>query len=107
MLVPGGTVLVMDEKVAETFTAPGDDIERYMYGYSIFVCLANGLADRPSAATGTVMRPDTLRRYAAGRRVRADDRPADRARGLPALPPGSVARGVAPAHVLTRAAPSR
>ena len=36
-----------------------------MYGYSVFVCLANGLADSPSVGTGTVMRPDTVRRYAA------------------------------------------
>ncbi len=27
-------------------------------------CLPVGMADQPSAATGTVMRPDTLRRYA-------------------------------------------
>ena len=64
MLKPGGTALIVDEKVAETFTAPGDDLERVMYGYSILYCLPNGLADRPSAATGTVMRPATLRRYA-------------------------------------------
>lgn len=62
----GGTapVLVMDERVAETFTAPGDEIERLMYGYSLLCCLADGLAHQPSAATGTVMRPDTLREYA-------------------------------------------
>ena len=65
LLAPGGTVIVMDENVAERFTAPGDDIERYMYGYSILVCLTNGLAESPSVGTGTVMRPDTLRRYAA------------------------------------------
>lgn len=64
MLVAGGTVLVMDERVAESFTAPGDDVERLMYGASILICLPNGLAEQPSAATGTVMRPDTLRRYA-------------------------------------------
>ena len=52
LLAPGGTVLVMDEHVAERFTAPGDDIERYMYGYSILVCLTNGLAESPSVGTG-------------------------------------------------------
>ena len=61
---PAARPIVVDEKVAERFTAPGDVIERLMYGYSVFVCLANGLAESPSAATGTVMRPDTLRRYA-------------------------------------------
>lgn len=64
LLKPDGVAIVMDEKVAETFTAPGDEIERLMYGYSLFFCLANGLADRPSAGTGTVMRPETFRRYA-------------------------------------------
>lgn len=60
----GGTVVVMDERVAETFTAPGDEIERLMYGYSLLCCLADGMAHEPSAGTGTVMRPDTLRGYA-------------------------------------------
>ena len=62
---PDGVVLVMDENVAETFTAPGDDVERLMYGWSITCCLPDGLAHTGSVGTGTVMRPDTLRRYAA------------------------------------------
>jgi 2-polyprenyl-3-methyl-5-hydroxy-6-metoxy-1,4-benzoquinol methylase/phage tail protein X len=61
---PDGVVLVMDENVAETFTAPGDDVEQLMYGWSITCCLADGLAHEGSVGTGTVMRPDTLRRYA-------------------------------------------
>ncbi|MGR7026005.1 class I SAM-dependent methyltransferase [Geodermatophilus sp. URMC 62] len=61
---PEGTVLVVDERVAERFTAPGDDVERLMYGYSLACCLADGLSGHPSVATGTVMRPSTLRRYA-------------------------------------------
>lgn len=61
---PEGYVLVMDERVAEAFTAPGDDVERLMYGYSILCCLADGLAHQPSVGTGTVMRPAVLRRYA-------------------------------------------
>lgn len=28
LLAPGGAVLIGDEKVAETFTAPGDELER-------------------------------------------------------------------------------
>ena len=63
-LAGGGAVVVMDERVAETFTAPGDDVERLMYGYSLMCCLADGMAHQPSAGTGTVMRPSTLRRYA-------------------------------------------
>ncbi len=60
-----GSVLVVDEKVAEAFEAPGDDVERYMYGFSILHCLPVGMVETPSAATGTVMRVDTLRAYAA------------------------------------------
>jgi 2-polyprenyl-3-methyl-5-hydroxy-6-metoxy-1,4-benzoquinol methylase len=61
----GGTLIVADEKVAESFTAPGDAVERFMYGVSFLVCLPSGLSEEPSAATGTVMRSDTLRQYAA------------------------------------------
>ena len=64
LLAPGGSVLVMDERVAVQFTAPGDAIERLMYGFSVLCCLPVGLADRPSEGTGTVMRPATLEAYA-------------------------------------------
>jgi SAM-dependent methyltransferase len=64
-LTGDGSLIVVDERVAETFTAPGDDIERFMYGWSITTCLPDGRSRQPSVATGTVMRPDTLRRYAA------------------------------------------
>ena len=60
----GGTVLVMDERVAEEFTAPGDLIDRLMYGYSLTCCLPDSMASRPTVATGTVMRPATLEGYA-------------------------------------------
>ncbi len=75
---PDGVVLVMDERVAETFTAPGDEIEQLMYGYSLMCCLPDGMAHPDSVGTGTVMRPDTLRGYAVaagfGERGRAADR---------------------------------
>jgi 2-polyprenyl-3-methyl-5-hydroxy-6-metoxy-1,4-benzoquinol methylase len=61
---PEGIVLVMDENVAETFTAPGNDVEQLMYGWSITCCLADGLSHEGSVGTGTVMRPEVLRRYA-------------------------------------------
>ena len=60
----GGAVVVADEKVAEEFTAPGDDVERLMYGWSALHCLPVGIDDAGSAATGTVMRPSRLRDYA-------------------------------------------
>lgn len=59
-----GTAIVMDGRVSETFAAPGDDLERSFYCMSILHCLPVGMAEQPSAATGAVMRPDTLRRYA-------------------------------------------
>jgi 2-polyprenyl-3-methyl-5-hydroxy-6-metoxy-1,4-benzoquinol methylase len=59
-----GAVLVVDERVGETFAAPGDEIERLMYGWSVLHCLPVGMAEQPSAGTGSVMRPATLRRYA-------------------------------------------
>ena len=66
MLAPGGVVLVADEGVAEEFTAPGDDTERLMYGFSVLSCLPVSRSEEgPSAATGTPMRPGTLAAYAA------------------------------------------
>jgi 2-polyprenyl-3-methyl-5-hydroxy-6-metoxy-1,4-benzoquinol methylase len=60
LLKPGGAVLIGDERVAEVFTAPGDETERLFYGYSVVSCLPNGLADQPSVGTGTVLRPAAL-----------------------------------------------
>jgi SAM-dependent methyltransferase len=65
LVADDGAVVVMDERVADVFTAPGDEVERLMYTYSVLCCLPVGLADTPSAGTGTVMRTDTLRRYAS------------------------------------------
>jgi len=64
LVADDGAVIVMDERVADAFTAPGDEIERIMYTYSVLCCLPVGRSEQPSAATGTVMRADTLRRYA-------------------------------------------
>jgi SAM-dependent methyltransferase len=61
---PGGMVVVMDEAVADEFAAPGDDLERIMYGFSLFICLPDGLSHEPSVGTGTVMRRSILQRYA-------------------------------------------
>ena len=63
-LVEDGSLIVVDERVAEAFAAPGDDIERFMYGWSVTTCLPDGRSRTPSVATGTVMRPDVLRGYA-------------------------------------------
>ena len=59
-----GTVLVMDERVADAFDPAAGDVERFMYGFSVLHCLPVGMEDQPSAGTGTVMRISTLRGYA-------------------------------------------
>jgi SAM-dependent methyltransferase len=61
---PGGAVIVMDERVADAFGAIGDFNERLFYGFSLTVCLPDGLSTAPSVGTGTVMRTSTLREYA-------------------------------------------
>ncbi|MDQ2965415.1 MAG: class I SAM-dependent methyltransferase [Chloroflexota bacterium] len=62
MLRSDGVALIADEKTGDTFTAPADDIERAYYGFSIFTCLPVAMTERPTAATGTVMRADNMRR---------------------------------------------
>lgn len=64
LLADGGAVIVMDERVAEEFVAPAEDVDRMMYGWSLVQCLPGGMAHKPSAGTGAVMRPATLRHYA-------------------------------------------
>nr|MCW2728020.1 class SAM-dependent methyltransferase [Aeromicrobium sp.] len=62
---PDGVVLVMDERVPESFTGrSGDPVEQLMYGFSISICLPDSMSTTPSRATGTVMRPSVLRGYA-------------------------------------------
>lgn len=63
-LAEGGSLLIADEKVAPAFAAPGDELERMMYGWSIVHCLPSQMVEQPSAALGTVLREDTLRRLA-------------------------------------------
>lgn len=60
-----GTVLVVDERVGDKFSAKGNDVEWMMYGWSILHCLPVGMAELPTVGTGTVMRADVLRRYAS------------------------------------------
>jgi SAM-dependent methyltransferase len=63
-LAAGGPMLVVDERTNETFTGGTDEREAYYYGWSLLDCLPTGMYEQPSAGTGTVMRPSTLRRYA-------------------------------------------
>ncbi len=64
LLAEGGSVVVADERVPDSFTASGDDYERLCYGFSILHCLPVGMVGEGAAGTDTVMRADTVRRYA-------------------------------------------
>ncbi|MGH2840366.1 MAG: class I SAM-dependent methyltransferase [Solirubrobacteraceae bacterium] len=64
LLTDGGSVIVGDERVPDEFAAPGDEIERFYYGFSILHCLPVGMIGVDAAGTGTVMRAGTVRRYA-------------------------------------------
>ncbi|MEU4598360.1 class I SAM-dependent methyltransferase [Nocardia sp. NPDC023988] len=63
-LRPGGVVIVMDEAVDPDFTSPASDVDRLMYGFSLLICLPDGMAHPGSAGTGTVMRAEQLGEYA-------------------------------------------
>jgi 2-polyprenyl-3-methyl-5-hydroxy-6-metoxy-1,4-benzoquinol methylase len=65
MLADGGSMVVADERVGDEFAAPAPDRDRYAYGWSVVSCLPSVMGDPQTAATGAVMRPSTLRRYAA------------------------------------------
>lgn len=57
-------VVVVDEAVGDACGDRTDEIERLFYGFSLFVCLPDGMSHQPSVATGTVIRPSTMERYA-------------------------------------------
>ena len=59
-----GTVLVVDERTEESFTVPVGEMERFFYTFSTLHCLAVSM-QHGGVGTGTVIRSDTLRRYAA------------------------------------------
>jgi 2-polyprenyl-3-methyl-5-hydroxy-6-metoxy-1,4-benzoquinol methylase len=61
---PNAIVLLMDARVAERFTAPGDEVERFQFTTSVLHCLPVGLAEQPSAATGTMIREPQVRAFA-------------------------------------------
>jgi 2-polyprenyl-3-methyl-5-hydroxy-6-metoxy-1,4-benzoquinol methylase len=65
-----GSVLIMDERTGESPLHPGP-MDRLFYAWSVLHCLPVGRDAEKSAATGTVMRAETLFGYAkkAGFRV--------------------------------------
>lgn len=63
-LVHGGAVLVADERAADAFAPPGDQLERFLYGWSVTHCLPATMAENPVVASGTVLREATVREWA-------------------------------------------
>ena len=61
---PGGTVLVVDEAVGDTVEENRNFMGHLFYNFSVLHCLPQSMTAPDSAATGTVMGPSTLRRYA-------------------------------------------
>jgi 2-polyprenyl-3-methyl-5-hydroxy-6-metoxy-1,4-benzoquinol methylase len=59
-----GSVIVIDEAAADAFDGAAGPLDQILYGYSIFVCLPDGMSHPGSVGTGTVIRPETMRRYA-------------------------------------------
>ena len=58
---PGGTVLVVDERAAENFTAPGDETERFFAAASAIWCLPQGRVGPDPEPVGTLIRPAAMR----------------------------------------------
>jgi SAM-dependent methyltransferase len=64
LLADGGAVIVCDERTADRFSLDAGDVERMYYGFSVMHCLPVGMVGEDPAGTGTVMRTDTVARYA-------------------------------------------
>jgi SAM-dependent methyltransferase len=63
-LAPGGSIVVVEHRVADRFVAPGGPHERLTYGFSVAHGLPAAMADAPSDGLGTVIRCCTVERCA-------------------------------------------
>jgi 2-polyprenyl-3-methyl-5-hydroxy-6-metoxy-1,4-benzoquinol methylase len=64
LLADGGVMLIGDERTEDSFRAPASEVERLYYGFSVFHCLPVGMVGEGAAGTGTVIRAETVKRYA-------------------------------------------
>ncbi|MGH9023283.1 MAG: class I SAM-dependent methyltransferase [Acidimicrobiia bacterium] len=55
-----GTVLVVDERVADEFTVDVEEGERFQWGWSALHCLPCAMTDPPAAGIGTILRAPVL-----------------------------------------------
>jgi 2-polyprenyl-3-methyl-5-hydroxy-6-metoxy-1,4-benzoquinol methylase len=62
---PGGTVLIADERVADTLEENRNFMGHLYYNFSVLHCLPQAMIFPNAAGTGTVITPSTMRRYAA------------------------------------------
>jgi predicted O-methyltransferase YrrM len=65
LLEPEGSIVIADTKAGDAFSPPADARERLHYGWSMSHCLYSSFGGPEDEQTGTVLRPTTLRRYAA------------------------------------------
>lgn len=63
LVAPGGTVIVMDEHVGESFEEPGS-LDSFFYGASLALCLPASLDAPGAVGTGAVMRRGALEGFA-------------------------------------------
>ena len=85
---------MVDERTEDTFTVPASEMERFFYSFSTLHCLAVSMQDG-GAGTGTVIRADTVRGYAARRRLRDRRGARRRAPAVRAVPDDVTTFGVA------------
>ncbi len=64
-LRPGRVVVVMDERAEDEFAPDGSEMERLLATSSVLHCLPVGRSQPGSEATGALLRPSTMRSYAA------------------------------------------
>ena len=61
----------MDERTEERFAAPGSDLERFNYGWSVMSCLASGMDGPGAAGTLLVKGEEASRVWTMGNQNRA------------------------------------
>jgi SAM-dependent methyltransferase len=65
LLTDGGSVVIADERASDEFAVPGTPRDRHNYGWSLVSCLPAVMGDPQTEATGAVLRPATVKRFAA------------------------------------------
>ena len=65
LLAPHGAVLLTDEKVNESLEDNMNPLGQLYYNFSVLHCLPQAMAHEGSAATGAVIAPSTVQRYAS------------------------------------------